>query len=109
MQLQQAQKMDALGRLAGGIAHDFNNLLTSVGGNAELLQSDLPPHGRQREIINDIAAAAGRARDLVSQILTFSRQREVAREALDPAPVLREAIQFLRSGLPAMIELQAEI
>ncbi|MEP6671561.1 MAG: two-component regulator propeller domain-containing protein [Chthoniobacter sp.] len=109
MQLQQAQKMDALGRLAGGIAHDFNNLLTSVGGNAELLQAELPAASRQREIVNDIAAAAGRARELVSQILTFSRRRAVEKTALDPAPILREAVQLLRAGLPAMIELQADV
>lgn len=109
MQLQQAQKMDALGRLAGGIAHDFNNLLTTVGGNAELLQTELPPQSRHREIVNDISAAAGRARELVSQILTFSRRREVEMVALDPAPVLREAVQLLRAGVPAMIELQADV
>jgi signal transduction histidine kinase/ligand-binding sensor domain-containing protein/CheY-like chemotaxis protein len=108
-QLQQAQKMDALGRLAGGIAHDFNNLLTSVGGNAELLQAELPAQSYQREIVNDIATAAGRARELVSQILTFSRGRAVEMVALDPAPVLREAVQFLRAGVPGMIELQIEI
>lgn len=108
-QLQQAQKMDALGRLAGGIAHDFNNLLTSVGGNAELLQTELPAQSYQRDIVNDIATAAGRARELVSQILTFSRQRAVEMVALDPTPVLREAVQFLRAGLPTMIDLQVEI
>jgi len=109
MQLQQAQKMDALGRLAGGIAHDFNNLLTGVCGNAELLQSELSPRSREREIVNDIVSAAGRARELVSQILTFSRQRPVEKHALDPAPVLRESLQLLRAGLPAMIELHAEV
>ena len=78
MQLQQAQKMDALGRLAGGIAHDFNNLLTSVGGNAELLQTELLPHSHQREIVNDIAAGGGAGPGIgAGQILTFSRQRTV--------------------------------
>jgi signal transduction histidine kinase/ActR/RegA family two-component response regulator len=109
MQLQQVQKMDALGRLAGGIAHDFNNLLTSVGGNAELLSASLPAHSPQRELVDDISTAAGRARELVSQILTFSRQRVVEKVALDPAPVFREAVQLLRVGLPAMIELHAEL
>jgi signal transduction histidine kinase/ActR/RegA family two-component response regulator len=109
LQLQQAQKMDALGRLAGGIAHDFNNLLTSVGGNAELLSSALPAHSPQRELVDDISTAAGRARELVSQILTFSRQRGVEKVPLDPAPVFREAVQLLRMGLPAMIELHADV
>ena len=109
MQLQQVQKMDALGRLAGGIAHDFNNLLTSVGGNAELLSASLPAQSPQRELVDDISTAAGRARELVSQILTFSRQRGVEKVALDPAPVFREAVQLLRVGLPAMIELHAEL
>jgi signal transduction histidine kinase/ligand-binding sensor domain-containing protein/CheY-like chemotaxis protein len=109
MQLQQAQKMDALGRLAGGIAHDFINLLTSVGGNAELLSAALPPHSPQRELVDDISTAAGRARELVSQILTFSRQRGVEKVPLDPAPIFREAVQLLRVGLPAMIELHAEL
>jgi signal transduction histidine kinase/ligand-binding sensor domain-containing protein/CheY-like chemotaxis protein len=108
-QLQQSQKMDALGRLAGGIAHDFNNLLTSVCGNAELLQAELPAKSHQREIVNDIVTAAGRARELVSQILTFSRGRTVEKVALDPTPVLREAVQFLRVGLPAMIDLQVDV
>ena len=109
MQLQQAQKMDALGRLAGGIAHDFNNLLTSVGGNAELLQTELSPQSRHYEIVNDIAVASARARELVSQILTFSRRRAVEKVAIDPAPVLREAVKLLRAGLPAMIDLRLEI
>jgi signal transduction histidine kinase/ligand-binding sensor domain-containing protein/ActR/RegA family two-component response regulator len=108
-QLQQAQKMEAIGRLAGGIAHDFNNLLTSIAGNAELLQMELPARDATRGTAADIATAAGRARDLVSQILTFSRQKPVEKRPLDFAPLVREALQLLRSGIPAMIELRAEI
>ena len=108
-QLQQSQKMEAIGRLAGGIAHDFNNILTSVSGNAELLQMELAPNTVTHGIAADITTAAGRARDLVSQILTFSRQRPLERHALDPAPVLREALQLLRAGIPAMIEVRAEV
>ena len=108
-QLQQAQKMEAIGRLAGGIAHDFNNLLTSIAGNAELLQMELPAKDATRGTAVDIATAAGRARDLVSQMLTFSRQKPVEKRALDFVPVVREALQLLRSGIPAMIELRSEI
>ncbi len=108
-QLQQSQKMEAIGRLAGGIAHDFNNILTSVSGNAELLQLELGSQNPSHGIAADITTAAGRARDLISQILTFSRQRPVERHALDPAPVLREALPLLRAGIPAMIEVRVEI
>ena len=108
-QLQQAQKMEAIGRLAGGIAHDFNNLLTSIAGNAELLQLELPAKGATRGTATDIVTAAGGARDLVSQILTFSRQKPVEKHALDFAPLVREALHLLRSGIPAMIELRSEI
>jgi len=108
-QLQQSQKMEAIGRLAGGIAHDFNNLLTSIAGNAELLQMEPPASDASRSTAADIATAAGRARDLVSQILTFSRQKPVVRCALDFAQSVREALQLLRAGIPAMIELRSEV
>ncbi|MGB8170415.1 MAG: two-component regulator propeller domain-containing protein [Chthoniobacteraceae bacterium] len=108
-QLQQAQKMEAIGRLAGGIAHDFNNLLTTVSGNAELLQMDFDAKSPHHGIAADISTAAARARDLIAQILTFSRQRPVQRRAVDLAPVLREAIQLMRAGFPAMIEVDVEV
>jgi signal transduction histidine kinase/ligand-binding sensor domain-containing protein/ActR/RegA family two-component response regulator len=108
-QLQQAQKMEAIGRLAGGIAHDFNNLLTAVVGGAELLKMEIDAKSPAHGIVADIATAGTRARDLVSQILTFSRQRPLERHPVDLAPVFREALHLLRSGVPTMIELRAKI
>jgi signal transduction histidine kinase/ActR/RegA family two-component response regulator len=108
-QLQQSQKMEAIGRLAGGIAHDFNNLLTTVSGNAELLQLELGEKSAQYGIAADISTAASRARELIAQILTFSRHRPVERRAVDIAPVIREALQLLRAGFPAMVAVQAEV
>src|SRR5205085_9860966 len=71
-ELRQAQKMEAVGRLAGGIAHDFNNLLTTMLGYASLLQSELEPESPHRESVAEIRAAAERAARLTQQLLAFS-------------------------------------
>lgn len=108
-ELQQSQKMEAIGRLAGGIAHDFNNLLTVILGNAELLRMKLAGRADSQDALGSILQAGGRARDLVSQILTFSRHQLTAPVAADIAPALREACQLLRAGTPAMVEMKFEI
>jgi two-component system, cell cycle sensor histidine kinase and response regulator CckA len=81
-QLQQAQKMEAVGRLAGGIAHDFNNLLTIIRGNADLLRSR-PAETRSIELIDDLRLAADRAAALVRQLLMFSRRQPARLETVD--------------------------
>ncbi len=75
--LRQAQKMEAVGRLAGGIAHDFNNLLTIILGNVVAIGRALPPGGVAQEALDDTQAAAGRAAELTAQLLTFSRKQVV--------------------------------
>jgi len=73
-QLQQAQKMEAIGTLAGGIAHDFNNILGSILGYTELAILELPDESPPRQHMNQVLRSTTRARDLVRQILAFSRQ-----------------------------------
>ncbi len=93
-QLQQAQKMESMGRLAGGIAHDFNNLLTAIMGYASMLKT-----GRVREPAiagSEILEAADRARALTSQLLAFSRKQVLAPTALD--------INGVVTGLRKMLE-----
>jgi signal transduction histidine kinase/FixJ family two-component response regulator len=82
-QLQQSQKMEAIGRLAGGIAHDFNNLLTAISGYSEFLLSDLDQDDPHREDVSEIKKAAGRAATLTSQLLAFSRRQIRQPRSLD--------------------------
>jgi two-component system, cell cycle sensor histidine kinase and response regulator CckA len=76
-QLRQAQKMEALGRLAGGIAHDFNNLLTAIAGYSALVSDDLPPDSAPREHVGEIQRAASLAGSLTRQLLILSRKDPV--------------------------------
>ncbi|MGQ0815678.1 MAG: PAS domain S-box protein [Gemmatimonadota bacterium] len=80
-QLRQAQRMEALGRLAGGIAHDFNNLLTTIKGHADLIRNELGSTGCAD--IDEISSAADRAATLTSQLLAFGRQQMLQLQVLD--------------------------
>ncbi len=97
--LAQAQKLEAIGRLAGGVAHDFNNVLTAILGSAELLLLDTPRGATTREEIDIIRDAAMRAQELIRQLLAFS-----ARQVLQPAVVdLNELIKNLGRMLRRLI------
>nr|MBA2556331.1 PAS domain S-box protein [Chloroflexota bacterium] len=82
-QLQQSQRMEAIGRLAGGIAHDFNNLLTAITGYSDLLLSDLTPGHPMRDDISEIKRTADRAAVLTRQLLAFSRRQVLEPRVLD--------------------------
>jgi len=94
-QLQQAQKMDAVGRLAGGVAHDFNNLLMVISAYAELMLDHLDPAHPARQNANEIITAARRAADLTRQLLGFSRKQVQALQVLDPNFVVGEIVRML--------------
>jgi PAS domain S-box-containing protein len=94
-QLLQAQKMEAVGRLAGGVAHDFNNLLTIILGYSEFVLSD--PHSAEApELIREIQRAGERAASLTRQLLLFSRKHVAAVEVFDVNGVLAAAQKLLQ-------------
>jgi signal transduction histidine kinase/CheY-like chemotaxis protein len=94
-QLHQAQKLEAVGRLAGGIAHDFNNLLTVITGFAELARDDDTASPSVRASIDEITKAAERASALSRQVLAFSRQQVVMPAPLDVNAVVADIERML--------------
>ena len=94
--LRQAQKLEAVGRLAGGVAHDFNNILTAILGVADLLLEDLAPDDPHRTDIAEILDAANRAAGLTRQLLAFSRQQVLTLERLDLNALVTHGQRLLR-------------
>ncbi len=106
-QFHQAQKMEAVGRLAGGVAHDFNNLLTAILGSADLVLDSLKAGVPEREEVEEIRKAAVRAADLTRQLLAFSRQQVIAPTVLNPNDVVANLDKLLRRLLGEDVELRA--
>lgn len=104
-QLRQAQKLEAVGRLAGGIAHDFNNMLTAIRGNTQLLEQDVVGDEMLLESVREIDGAARRAASLTRQLLAFSRQQRLRPSVLS----VREAIGAMRPMLDRLLGERVEL
>jgi signal transduction histidine kinase len=107
-QLRQAQKLDALGRLAGGIAHDYGNMLLAIGGNLDLALSatDDP---RVRSTLESAQAAVERSTELTRRLLAFSRAEPGEPRAVDVGAVVRETAELLRPVLGSQASLEIEL
>jgi two-component system, cell cycle sensor histidine kinase and response regulator CckA len=105
-QLRQAQKMEAVGRLAGGIAHDFNNLLTAILGYSDLVLNRLPPDDPMAGRVEEIRRAGERAANLTRKLLAFSRKQVLAPRVLSVDTVLEEMAPMLRRMIGEDVEMR---
>jgi PAS domain S-box-containing protein len=108
-QLQQAQKLEAIGNLAGGIAHDFNNILSSIIGFTELSLDETSKGSPLEDNLQEVYSAGKRAKDLVKQILSFARQSDEKKSPIQPGMVAKEVLKLLRSTIPTTIEIDQDI
>ena len=108
-QLQQGQKMEAIGRLAGGIAHDFNNLLTVITGFAELIDARLPRGDPSKTEISEIRRASERAATLTAQLLAFGRKQLLQLRVVNLSHVVRAMRTMLPRILGEDIELSVHL
>jgi PAS domain S-box-containing protein len=108
-QLRQAQKMEAVGRLAGGIAHDFNNLLTAIRGNAELMSHRVKQDPAMAAEVDEILHAADRAASLTRQLLAFSRKQVLQPVPLDINEVVGGVARMARRLIGTDVQLRLDL
>jgi PAS domain S-box-containing protein len=104
--LLQAQKMEAIGRLAGGIAHDFNNILTVIRGYCDIVQEGIPPEDRLQADVAEIARAAEQATALTGQLLAFSRKQFLIPRVFNPNELVRSLEKMLTRVIGEDIRLR---
>lgn len=109
LQLIQAQKIEALGKLAGGIAHDFKNILQPILINAELISDMLPPGTQEREFLEQIIEASQLGKNLVRQISLFKLKEESLSKPIALDTVVHEALNFFKRSLPLDITFRQRI
>jgi PAS domain S-box-containing protein len=108
-QFRQAQRLEAVGRLAGGVAHDFNNVLTAITSYSELLLRAGAPESRKRAYVEEIRAAAQRAGALTQQLLAFSRRQVLQVKVLDVNTIVRTLDRMLRRLIGEDVRLELEL
>jgi len=108
-QLRQAQKMEAIGRLAGGVAHDFNNVLTAVFGYVDLLSEELPQDSGAQKDLLEVRKAAERAASLTRQLLAFSRQQVLEPVVLELNELVTDFEKMLHRVIGEDVELRLSL
>ena len=106
--LRQAEKLEAVGRLAGGIAHDFNNILGGILGYAEMLAENAPAGSPLKRYADNVLTGANRASGLVEQILSYSRSQRGKRVPVDLGRIVAETLELVKGSLPAGIRLESQ-
>jgi PAS domain S-box-containing protein len=106
--LRQAQKMEAVGRLAAGVAHDFNNLLTAIEGHASILLAEIADDDRLRDDVEEIRSAGQRAASLTRQLLAFSRKQKLEERRIDLVSAARDLESMLVRLVPERIDFRVE-
>ncbi len=107
--LAQAQRLEAIGRLAGGVAHDFNNLLTAIMGNISLMQQELQGDARASERLAEVMEASEGAARLTRQLLTVGQKQVTRPEQLDPNQVISDTQRLLLRLLGKQIDLHTNL
>jgi|GEM_PF-2069315 len=110
LQLQQAQKMEAIGQLTGGIAHDFNNILAAILGYTSLALDRFVPDKTSKlaEYLHEVQIAGERARDLIAKMLAFSRGAKTGSVAVDVRLLIHEVNKTMRSVIPTSIDITTD-
>jgi len=108
-QLNQAQKMEAVGMLAGGIAHDFNNILASILGFSDLALETSKNNEKLTGYLNHIKDSGLKARDIIAQMQSINLQDDIANKAILLPSLLKGTLQMLRSALPSSIKMDLNI
>ena len=106
IQLLQARKMDAIGKLTGGIAHDFNNLLAAVLGGLGMIERRVPLKDDQQKIVTMTRHAAEQGAELVARLLSFARKQRLEPAAIDAAELAKSVSDLLAHTLGGLIELK---
>lgn len=109
VQLQQAQKMEAVGQMTGGLAHDFNNLLHVVGGSLGLLREQLAPNTTSLSLVEDALSALKRGSELTERLLAFSRDRELRPQVFNVGLAVTDLARLIRQTLTEKIHFEVSV
>jgi PAS domain S-box-containing protein len=104
-QLQQSQKMEAIGTLAGGVAHEFNNILGIILGNTELALDHIEAWDPASGFLKEVRNASFRAKEVVKQLLSFSRKSQEEKKPLNIVAIVKETLKLIQSTVPSNIEI----
>ncbi len=108
-QLRQSHKMESIGTMAGGIAHDFNNIIGVIIGNTELALKNVPESNSAHLNLEEIKTAGLRAKNIVRQLFRFTRKTNRKLKPIEIVPVIKDALEFLRSTIPSAIDIRLNI